>query len=172
MTKFRFLDNLCRPHFVGICLLAATTSFAQAASTTVDLSQLKDQHENTFTHTERMEYLLLANGMSSKKLIDKTLKTVDNGCLQDGRVVYLANISGMPSLITKMFALPKMRKAPYPIWLDRDGSISDNLPSKDDSVSMIQLNNAAIADTQFYKAAEPLQEKLAGLCGMKSGTKK
>ena len=54
--------------------------------------------------------------------------------------LYVANISKMPSLITRFIALPKMRDYAFPIALVRDNSRVKTWPVENETVAIYQLN--------------------------------
>lgn len=76
---------------------------------------------------------------------------------------YIADISGMPSLITKMFALPKMKKYPFAMGLDREGKKTQALPREADKVSVIQLQQLNVVDTLFFDDKKALADYLRSL---------
>ncbi len=146
-------------------LFSLTFSGASLADTSVDLSSIKNQFDNSFNHTKSMEYIIYAADMETKDVLQDALSTINTDCMNDGKVVYLANISGMPKLIAKLFALPKMRKYPYPVWLDRNGSASKDLPSQSGAVGLIDIENSAISAATFFKDAKALSSRLTQICG-------
>src|SRR5690606_27206296 len=66
----------------------------------VDFSLLEDQRGNAFAHQQDMRLVLYVDGMKAKNLVRDAFVDIDQSCLSEGRVVYLADISGMPSLIS------------------------------------------------------------------------
>lgn len=131
----------------------------------VDFNLLEDQHGNPFKHQEVMNTVLFVNSMQGNALIRNTLGDIDVTCLKNGKVVYLADISGMPSLVSALIAVPRMRDYPYPVWLDRNGLATAALPVKDDAVTVLTLNKSAIVAVDHLPAATALRERLLQECG-------
>lgn len=161
---------------IGILSLAATLPLVGCASKvvvpfeageTVALQGIEDQHGQAFNHQDSMKALLFVDGMDAKKIAQDSLKTIDTACMDDGKLVYLANISGMPSLISTLIAVPKMRKYPYSIWLDKEGDISEKLPQKEDQVSLLKIENQVISAANFYADSGVLSQVLTDICGVK-----
>jgi len=50
----------------------------------------------------------------------------------------------MPRLVAKLFALPSMRRRPYPMLLDRDGQTTARLPDVAGTVTVISLERLKI----------------------------
>lgn len=68
---------------------------------------------------KNMRYIVIAFTREDNDMLHHFLLT-HKGLLKDRNIVYIADISGMPSAITKIFALPKMKKYSYPITLIYD----------------------------------------------------
>lgn len=153
-------------------LIAFTTACSSAPpvkpltiGSQVDFSALEDQNGNAFTHEDVMQTLLFVDTMKAKNLVRDELATIDLSCLDAGRVVYLADISGMPSLISKLIAVPRMRDYDYPIWLDYSGLATDPLPTHENEVTYIQLDGTAIRTIEFIADAKVLHNRLVAQCG-------
>lgn len=131
----------------------------------VDFSLLEDQRGNAFVHQQDMKLVLYVDGMKAKNLVRDALVDVDQSCLNEGRVVYLADISGMPSLISSLIAIPRMRNYAYPIWLDRTGLATEALPVQDDAVTVLTLDAQAIKAVDFVPDTPTLLQRLRTECG-------
>jgi len=84
---------------------------------------LLDQHDRPYTLADDLQVLLVARDMAGAKLVEAALAGKPEGYLEQRRAVFLADISRMPSLIAKMFAVPAMRDYPYRVILDREARI-------------------------------------------------
>ena len=58
-----------------------------------------------------LRILLVARSMDGAKLVKTVLEGRPKGYLEARRALFVADISGMPSLIGKLFAIPAMRVA-------------------------------------------------------------
>lgn len=154
---------------LAVCCSAGCASSAPVPLLTigeqVDFNLLEDQHGKPFTHQAAMKLVLYVDSMKAKNLVRDTLVAIDTGCLHDGRVVYLADISGMPGLISTLIAVPRMRNYPYPIWLDRSGVATDALPVQDDAVTLLTVEQQAITRIEFLAGATALLPRLQAECG-------
>jgi len=134
----------------------------------VDFKQLEDQNGNDFVHQDIMELVLYVHGMSARDLVRESLDTINTDCMTEGRVVYLANISAMPSLISRLIAIPRMRDYSYPIWLDRNGFATEALPMREDAVTVLTIDHQTIIGTDYFSEVPALSERLAQKCGTSS----
>lgn len=155
--------------FVNVFLLLALSGLTQAdeatTQTSINIDQLTDQHGTAFTFQTTMKLVMFINGMEAKDLLKKALEKTNTDCLTSGHAVYLANISGMPKLVAKLFAIPRMREYPYPIWLDRDGKASMNLPAEKDAVTLLAVENMTITGTEYFSDEASLTQRLIAECG-------
>lgn len=146
------------------CAATPVVPFSQVGDS-IDLSKLNNQHGTPYSSSEKKNIVMFVHDMKAKKLISKSLEKINLNCLTDGQVSYVADISGMPSFISSFIAVPKMRKYPYPIWLDKEGTSTQALPVKEDSVSLISLEQHKISDIQFVEDEASLTKQLVSLCG-------
>ena len=131
----------------------------------VDFSALEDQFGHTFTYEAVMNTVLYVNNMKAKNLVRDSLAELDVECLRQGKVVYLADISGMPTLISKLIAVPRMREYAYPVWLDYNGLATGALPVKDDMVTVLQVEKGAIRSLEYETDVNGLLARLRPVCG-------
>lgn len=146
------------------CAATPVVPFSEVGDS-IEFSQLKNQHGADYENSETKRLVLFVNDMGGKKIISKSLEKIDMQCLSDGQVVYVADISGMPSIISSLIAVPKMRKYSYPLWLDRDGDSTQALPVKDHAVSVISTERQKITGIEFFEDDSLLMKKLVSVCG-------
>ena len=122
---------------------------------------LQDQFGNAWQAPQDPQQLLFVYDMSGNKMLRKALEVTDHNCLSDGRLVYLADISGMPGLIARTIALPRMRKLDYPVWLDRDGESTAALRRQADGVALLTTGK----DPELFSDSATLLVRLLEVCG-------
>jgi len=66
--------------------------------------------------------VVFASGKTVSDMVSTVLAAEPAGVVDRLRLVYVADISGMPALVEGMFALPKRRQLPVPIALVRDAA--------------------------------------------------
>lgn len=69
--------------------------------------------------------------------------------LDVAEVIYVSDISGMPSFITKMVALPKMRKYDFKVALDKEGDTTKVWPRQPGKATFIALDNLKITEIKY-----------------------
>jgi hypothetical protein len=100
---------------------------------------LPDQHGETRSVDSAVRVLLFSRDMGGGKVIRKALEADGAALLQTHRAVYVADVSGMPGLVLRIMAKPSMRRRPYPMLLDEEGSPTADLPSREGQATLIFL---------------------------------
>ncbi len=124
---------------------------------------LADQFDQEWTLDAGVDVVLFARDMAGGGLIKEVLAEHPEA-LAANRGVYVADISGMPGLIARMSAIPKMRERPYPTLLDRDGTATRAFPAKDGQATILRLSALVVSEVRFVDSTEDLRAAL-GLAG-------
>lgn len=77
-------------------------------------------------------------------------------------VVVVSDISGMPSLITKMFALPKMKKYHFKMALDKSGELTKSWPRQTGKATVLQIDNSKVINVDYIATYEQIQKIFKG----------
>ncbi|WP_299790037.1 hypothetical protein [uncultured Shewanella sp.] len=146
-----------------ICTLL--TSFAQASSYVegdlISQIQLQDQFENEITVSEGTRTLLFSRNMKGGDIIKEALETLTAEQKQaNDSLVYVADISGMPSLIAKFVAIPQMKDLPFSMGLDREGETTRLLPSAKDQATLITLDHLKVVNVSTFDSSAALIKAL------------
>lgn len=75
--------------------------------------------------------------------------------LTSNNIVYIADITGMPSLVTKFFAMPKMKKYEFPILLV-DEQNKSLFPLDGEKITVLSLENGKVTQVKYVKTKEEL----------------
>ena len=81
---------------------------------------LNDQFEKQTDVTNQTRYILMAFEKDVSVETANFFKKQPKGFLEKKHLLYISDISSMPSFITSMFALPKMKKYPFSVLLIND----------------------------------------------------
>jgi hypothetical protein len=147
---------------VSLAALAASQAAAEPYATgdRIAAFTLEDQHGNAHTLDAGVALLLFNREMDGGKLIKQALETASADLLSSGRAVYISDISDMPKLVAKMFALPSMRKRPYSTWLDWDGATTNRLPSATGQATLIFLHDFEVTRVLHASTAAEITSEL------------
>lgn len=150
---------------LALSVAAITMGIALAApyaeGSKVEPFTAKTQHEKNFTlQPSDTRFLLISHDMETGKKANAVLTTVGPANLASKKVVYLANIHGMPG-VGRMFALPKMRKYSHTIILGDDAGLIAKFPEQTNKVTVLKLADGKVSSVQYWApGAEPLDSFL------------
>lgn len=130
---------------------------------TIDPISLQDQHDITSSIDESTKLILFTTGMKGGKVIRKAIDDKEPDYLGKRNAIFLSNISGMPGLIAKAFALPSMRKHKYSIVLDKEGKVTEKFPSQSNSTTIVQLEKLKIKSISFTKKPDEVTQAIQQL---------
>jgi len=142
-------------------ILTATLAvglFANSLTTGSELPTLKikDQFEKEHTVDANTKTILFSATKDESAIIrDFVNEKGKEEFLKSNNIAYIADITGMPSLITKWFAMPKMKKYEFPILLI-DEANKDKFPVKEDMISVISLEDGKVTEIKYVKTKEEL----------------
>jgi len=111
---------------------------------------LSDQFGKQHVMTPRIHFILMA---FEKEVAIETaafLKKQKKEFMQKKQIVYISDISTMPSFITSMFALPKMKKYPFPVLLIQD-DFGKKFDSQTGKLTIYTVKKGVITDIGFIK---------------------
>jgi hypothetical protein len=120
---------------------------------------LRDQHAAPQTVDATTRLLLVTRDKDASTLVNEVLGRSPE-LLRARSALYVADISGMPGVVTKLFALPKMRKYPYRVLLARDRAALPPLPSREGHVTVLRLDSLRVTAVEHVATAAALRTLL------------
>ncbi len=140
--------------FTVLLGLSAIASSLTVGNTLPTL-KIKDQFEKEHIVDANIKTIIFSATKSEGTTIKEFLLTKDKDYLTTNKAAYVADITGMPSIITSLIAMPKMKGYPFSVLLV-DESNKSLFPVKEDMISVISLDNGKITDVKYVKTAEEL----------------
>ena len=116
---------------------------------TLPILTLKDQHEQSQSVGPDTRYLIFTAEKDASDLAEAALDGQTGETLTAAGIRLVADISAMPGMVTTMFALPKLRKRPYPILLGRHAADTRALPREPGKVTVIAADNGQVTAIHF-----------------------
>jgi hypothetical protein len=120
----------------------------------------KDQFKTAHTLHSDTKTVIIAFTRDGGNVVKDTLIPKGKGFLESKKAIYIADISGMPSLISSFFAIPKMKKYPFNILLEQENSLQDVYPYSEEKVTVIKLDNKKVVSIEYITTSAELLEKL------------
>lgn len=123
---------------------------------------LKDQFEQPQMIGSETRYLIFTAEKEASDLMEGALDGQTGDTLSAAGIRVIADISAMPGMVTKMFALPKLRKRPYPILLGRTAEDTRDLPREPGKVTVIEADDGRVTALHFLEDIVAMR-KIVGL---------
>ncbi len=143
---------------LGLLLGLCFSSFAQ----TGQLSGMKfaDQWEKSVEISGETKIVLFSYDMDGSDIIKAALDEIKVKDLSAKQWVYIADVSGMPALVAKLFAMPKMKKYPYAIALDKKGEQTKGWQRQAGQAAVLILQNGQVQSVQYFADSKALSQFL------------
>lgn len=142
------------PKLLILFLLITHTLFAEfRVGEKLPPIQLRDQFDTTLQVTKSDKLIIMAFEKEVSSAINNFLKEKPKGYLEKNRVKYISDISAMPSFVTAMFALPKMKKYPFSIMLIRD-EFGKQFGQKEGKITVYKITKQKIKAIEYIAPKE------------------
>ncbi|MBD3754350.1 MAG: hypothetical protein IE937_01770 [Gammaproteobacteria bacterium] len=105
-----------------------------------------DQWDKPQMLNQQTEWVIFSNHKAGGEWVKKALNELQIQDLAEKHWLYVADISAMPSLISRFVAIPKMQDYAFAIALEKDGETTANWPKKTDAVSIYKLKALQIEE--------------------------
>ena len=112
---------------------------------------LKDQFDKEHSLTKDVKKVIFAFSKPTGHIMKLYLGVKKPDYLTSRDILFIADISGMPSMISKMFAIPDMKESKYPILLikEKENAIRFRNEDQKGAVMIISLENKIIKSVKF-----------------------
>jgi hypothetical protein len=122
--------------------------------------QLSDQHDRPHDIGAGARLLLFAPDRDSSEIAHEVLEPLGGEAMARAGIRYVADISAMPGVVTRMFALPRMRDYSYPVLLGRESADTAMLPARAGAVTVLDLDTGTVTGVRFADMADALRAML------------
>lgn len=141
----------------SVLLFVATFANALNIGDATPNFKIKDQFEKEHVIAADTKTILVAADKGTSEILRDYFNSKEKGFLESKKAYYVADISGMPSLIAKFFALPKMKKYPFSILLV-DEEQTKSFTKKEGNITIYSIENGKVTAVDFVKDAAALDK--------------
>lgn len=152
---------------LSLCCALAAVAVAEepaprpyAIGDLVDPVVLQDQHGHEHLLGEDVRLVLFARDMDAGDLAAEALEDGGAELLEARHAVYVADIHRMPALVSRLFALPSLRRRGYPVWLDREGRETARLPAEPGKLTLLRLRGLRVTGIDYADSAAAVRAAL------------
>lgn len=117
---------------------------------------IADQHGKPGQIDESTKLLMFSRDMKANKLAKSAFMSKPADYLPTAHAAYVIDVSGMPKFVTNTFAIPKMQKYGYRIYLDRDATLTTGLPTQKATVTLIHLDRLQVTAIEYASTPDAL----------------
>ncbi|MDO6619417.1 hypothetical protein BCU94_19090 [Shewanella sp. 10N.286.52.C2] len=145
---------------VSVLFMASAQANVFVVNDKIEPITLEDQFEQPLVVNEQTQVVLFSRGMKGGEFIQAALEATTTE-QQPANLVYIADISGMPSLIARFVAIPQMKDLPFAMGLDREGDATANWPTEEDMATMVTLDKLTVVSIENFDSNETLIKALS-----------
>ena len=126
----------------------------------LQLPELTDQFDNKQSLKPETQWVVFSHDMASGDVVELAFEKLNDEKLSASGIQYYADISGMPGLISRFIAIPKLKKLPYIILLGREESDLEHLPREEGKAMIIKLADGKLVAFESTDDPKALQQKV------------
>lgn len=121
---------------------------------------LEDQHGTEHTLDASARAILYSRDRTGGFVMTRSMEGRDGDFLPERGVLYINDISSMPTYARTLFALPKMRRRAYLILLDVTSDVTASFPDQDGNASLIHLEDMKISKVEYFADSDVLAARM------------
>jgi len=140
-----------------VLLLAvfATALFSNSFNVNSNIGsfELADQFEKKHTINSDIQTIIFSSEKDTSAALNEFLASKEKGFLEANKTVFIADISGMPSVISYLFALPKMKKYNYNVLLIEEEGDKRFL-KQEEKLTVYKLENGVVTSVEYVSGKD------------------
>ena len=146
-------------------LLLATLIVTSLFSSEIKLDEklrvfvLPDQFGAYHTVDRHTKTIIVSFEKDTGKDVNTFLASKDSNYLQQNSAVYIANISKMPTIITRLFAMPKLKRYKFTVLLVNSED-DDRFSAKEEKITIYKLENSVVKKILYISSAKEIDNYL------------
>jgi hypothetical protein len=134
-----------------VCL--ANTVLAITTGDTLPAFKIQNQFEEPAELNAETKWIIFSSDMKAAKLLTEYLNQNAKN-LDLTKSLIISDISKMPGLVSKMFAIPKMKKYNFKLALDKEGDVTKAWPRQEGVILVMKVDQLKVESTENLTTAE------------------
>jgi len=121
---------------------------------------LKTQHDKPMSISKDTKMIIFVFAKGSGHTVKQFLDKQSPDYLSKRGIVFVADVSPMPSLIRKYLAMPDLKSRKYPIMLIYDENFAEKFKNdeKGDDIMIVNLDHLKVTKIRYIKTADELKK--------------
>jgi hypothetical protein len=127
-----------------------------AAGSVLPRIELPDQHGEARVIDDSVRVVVFTREMKGGDVVKKAVEQAGPDLFDRNGAVYVVDVKGMPSIIRSLFAMPAMRRRPYKLLVDEEGTKTAEFPSLEGRPTVLVLDKLRVTSLSNPATAEEL----------------
>ena len=115
-----------------------------------------DQHGEVRVIDDSVRVVVFSRDMDAGKVVRAAVEKAGPDLFDRNGAVYVVNITGMPTIIRSLFALPAMRRRPYRMLVDVEGAKTADFPGGATYPTVMVLDKRKVTSLSYPASADAL----------------
>ena len=139
-------------------VLAAALARADtyAVDSLVPELELPDQHGESHKLDASVRALVFSRDMTAGQIVKDAVEKAGPTLFERNKSVYVVDLAGMSAFVRRWFALPGLRRKPYRILVDEDGTRTAEFPAVEGRPTVLLLDELRVSRVEQPASADAL----------------
>lgn len=112
--------------------------------------EYKSALDNPLKISDQTKRIIISFDQEGNGFMSAFLQTKPASYLPSEQIIYIGDISQMPTLVTRLFAKPRMQEYPFTIYLHEGEKLKPWVPSKPNHVTVVLFNEKGQSEDIFF----------------------
>ncbi|MBP9490042.1 MAG: hypothetical protein KBE77_01185 [Aliarcobacter sp.] len=140
--------------FILICVYA--NAYTLKIDDKISSFSLTNQFDKIHRITGEISIIIVTFQKETTNLVNDFLSSKNSDFLDKNNTIFISNISAIPSIVVKMFTIPKMRDYKYDILLIYNEN-SKKFKEEEDKITVYFIENGFVKDIKFISSIYQLE---------------
>jgi hypothetical protein len=143
--------NVVRSLIALALILVASIASAEpyAVGSMLPRTELRDQHGQMQVIDDSVRVVVFSRDMDAGKVVRAAVEKAGPNLFDRNGAVYVVNVTGMPSIIRSLFAMPALRRRPYRVLVDEEGVKTADFPGGATYPTVIVLDRLQVRSLSY-----------------------
>jgi hypothetical protein len=147
------MDYFMKKTYVIMLFLFILAANISQSGEILKLNDIKDQFDKNIKIDKLTKQIIFSFSKESGQRINKFLRN-NPGYLNKNNIVYIADMSKVPSFVLSWFMLPKFKEYQYSVGLAKDADKLSTIARRPNKITVISLDKLNILKTNFVDSLE------------------